>query len=189
MPTIHCRKAVGSLLVALMAATPIASQASSESDERALKLDQSIQAFKDEVLDFSREAQNIEDDVMYPAHTRVSVYLGVKIPGLLLKEVSVAIDQAPPQIITYTDRDARAMLADRHLQRILLGSIQPGGHRIRVKYSGQMMDAKENAPPVGDSFEAVFDKDSRETELEISISRPNRLAKAGISMTQWRAKK
>lgn len=189
MPTIRCRKAVGSLLAALLALAPIAVQASVETDERALNLDQSIQAFKDEVLDFSREAQNIEDDVMYPAHSRLSVYLSVRIPGLLLKEVSVSVDQSPPQVITYTDRNARAMLADLHLQRILLASVTPGAHRIRFRYSGQMMDAKEGAPPVGGEFEAVFDKDSRETELEIVISRPNRLSKAGISMKQWRARK
>jgi hypothetical protein len=52
-----------------------------------------------------------------------------------------------------------------------------------------MADAKEGAPPVGDSYEAVFDKDQRETTLEFQIARRTRLSKAGISMKQWRSKK
>ncbi|HSW11920.1 MAG TPA: hypothetical protein VLI06_03700 [Solimonas sp.] len=190
MPSINCRKAVGLLLVALSASAPLAQAASSEElEERALKLDQSVQAFKKEALAFGTEAQVIEDDVLYPAHSRLSVYLSIKVPGLLLKDVSVSVDNGAPQTFSYTDRDAKALLADKHVQRVMRANVAPGAHRLRISYSGQMADAKEGAAPVGDSYEAVFDKDQRPTDLEISIARRNRLSKAGISMKQWRSSK
>jgi len=190
MPSISCRKAVGPLLVALLAWAPLTQAASSsELEERALKLDQSIQAFKKEVLAFSTEAQGIEDDVLYPPHSRLSVYLSVKVPGLLLKDFSISVDNGAAQTFSYTDRDARALLAEKHVQRVLRANVTPGAHRIRISYTGQMADAKEGAPPVGDSYEAVFDKDQRATDLEFSIARRNRLSRAGISMQQWRSRK
>lgn len=195
MPSFDCRKAAGLMLVALLVAPLVGPPAAAapptaaELEEQSLKLDQAMQAFKKEALEFSTEAQSIENEVMFPAHARLTVYLAVKVPGLLLKDVSVSVDNGTPQTFSYTDRDAKALLAENHLQRILRSSVTPGAHRIKISYTGQMADAKEGAPPVGDSYEAVFDKDQRETNLEFSIARRTRLSKAGISMKQWRAKK
>lgn len=198
MPLSDCRKAAGLMLVALPVAllalvgpamAAPAGPSATELEEQSLKLDQAVQAFKKEALEFNTEAQGIEDDVLYPPHARLSVYLAVKVPGLLLKDVSVTVDNYPPQTFTYTDRDAKAMLSEGHLQRILRSNVGAGAHRIRIVYTGQLADAKPDAPPVGDSYEAVFDKDQRETNLEFSIARRSRLSKAGISMQQWRAKK
>lgn len=196
MPFSDCRKAAGLMLVALpfallAPALPAiaAGPSAAELEEQTLKLDQAVQAFKKEALEFNTEAQTIEDEVLYPPHARLSVYLAVKVPGLLLKDVSVSIDNGPAQTFNYTDRDAKAMLSEGHLQRVLRSGVTAGAHRIRISYTGQMADAKEGAPPVGDSYEAVFDKDQRETTLEFQIARRTRLSKAGISMKQWRSKK
>jgi hypothetical protein len=196
MPLSDCRKSAGLMLVALPVAllalalpATAASPSAAELEEQTLKLDQAVQAFKKEALEFNTEAQGVEDEVLFPPHARLSVYLSVKVPGLLLKEVSVTVDGNAPQTFTYTDRDAKAMLSEGHMQRVLRTAVGAGAHRIRISYSGQMADAKPDAPPVGDSYEAVFDKDQRETNLEFSIARRTRLSKAGISMTQWRPKK
>lgn len=187
----HCCKTAATVLVALLLSAPgiAAAVATADLDERAQKLDQSVQALKKEVLEFNTEGQRIEDDILYPPHSRLSVYLAVRVPGFLLQEVSVSLDNGPAQTLSYSDRDAKALLAERHIQRILRTNIAPGAHRIRLTYRGQMADAKPGATPLGDSYEAVFDKDNRETSLEFSIARPNRLSRAGVAMKQWRAKK
>lgn len=186
----NCRKAAVPLLVALFVSVPgHAAVAAADLDERAQKLDQAVQALKKEVLAFNTDGQRAEDEILYPPHSRLSVYLAVKVPGLLLKDVSVSLDNGPAQTFSYNDRDAKSLLAERHLQRILRANIAPGAHRIRISYSGQMADAKADAAPLGDSYEAVFDKDNRETTLEFSIARANRLSRAGVSMKQWRPKK
>ncbi len=191
MPSILSRKAAGTLLFAWFAlVSGIAGADTQEQlDERALKLDQAIQALKKEVLDFNVEGQRAEDDILYPPYSRVSVYVAVRVPGLLLKQVTVSIDNAPAQTINYSDRDAKSLLSEQHMQRVLRANVGPGSHRIRFSYTGAMADAKADAPPIGDSYEAVFDKDSREAELELRIARPTRFSKAAVTMKQWRAKK
>jgi hypothetical protein len=156
-------------------------------DERAIQLDQQIQALKDEIIEFTREAQSVEDDVLFPPQTRLDVYLGVKVSGLLMKDVSVTLDDRPTETRNYQDKDARAMLSDLNLDRLLRANVAVGAHRVRVAFTAQMVDAKADAPPITDSYEAIFDKTVTPAELEFVISRPTRFAKPRLSMKQWRA--
>lgn len=182
------RPALCVLFGALLAGAAAASAAEpAATGEPELQLDQAIQALKDDVVEFTREAQSIEDDVMFPAETRLDVYLGVKVSGLLLQEVSVTLDEQPAQTTVYSDRDARAMLSDLNLRRLLRANVNAGAHRIRVAFTGRMADAKPDAAPIVDSYEAIFDKTAVPAELEFVISRPNRLSKSRLTMKQWRA--
>jgi hypothetical protein len=173
------------LFVLWIAGTALAAEPV-QTDDHQLELDQTIQALKDEVVEFTREAQGVEDDVLFPPETRLSVYLGVKVSGLLLKDVSVTLDDKPAESYHYEDRDARALLSDLNLQRLMRANIEPGAHRIRITFSGQMANAKPEAAPIDDSYEAIFDKSATPAELEFVISRTSRLAKSRISMKQWR---
>jgi hypothetical protein len=181
------RPAACVLFASVLACAAAAFAAEQPLEDRQLELDQSIQGLKDEVVEFTREAQAVEDDVLFPPETRVSVYLGVKVSGLLLQEVSVAIDDGAPQARSYEDRDARALLSDLNLQRLLRTNVAPGAHRIRLSFRGHLADAKPDAEPLTDSFEAIFDKTASPAELEFVISRTSRLAKPRLSLRQWRA--
>lgn len=181
----HGRRAHGVLVACVVGLLSPAFAA--QNDAQALKLDQAVQALKDEVLEFNREAQAVENEVLLPAHARLSVYLGVKVSGLLLEEVSVMIDDGRPVVYRYDANDARALLNETSLQRIVRTPVAGGAHRIRVSFTGHYADDKEDAPPVTDSFEAVFDKGLEEAELELTIARERRLAgKPRLSMKQWR---
>lgn len=185
------RKAACLLFAAVCCAAASAARANQPPapDESVIQNDQVIQALKDEVLEFSREAQAIEDEVLYPPHSRLSIYLGVKITGLILSEVSLAIDDQAAQKFTYSDKDAKALLSDRNLQRLLRTNIGPGPHRIRVSFVGKFYDDKPEETPLSDAYEAIFDKGLSETELEFLISRPTRFGRPALSMKQWRASK
>lgn len=161
-----------------------------ETDEQAIKLDQAVQALKEEVLEFNAQAQSVENEALLPAHARLSVYLGVKVSGLLLEEISVMIDDRRPEIYHYDENDARALLAEKSVQRIVRTTVTPGAHRVRVTFRGRYADDKENAAPVTDTFEAIFDKDQRPADLEFTIARERRFGgKPRITMQQWRAAK
>ncbi len=179
------RKAYGALLVCVASLLPTAVVA--QADPQAMKLDQAVQALKDEVVEFNREAQALENEVLLPATTRLSVYLNVKVNGLLLEEVSVMVDNDRPVVYRYDAKDARALLNETSAQRVLRAPVTGGAHRIRVSFSGHYADDKADAAPVTDSFEAVFDKTTEETELEFTIARERRLGgKPRLSMKQWR---
>lgn len=157
-----------------------------DGDEQALKQDQVIQALKSEILQFSAEAQGIETDVLLPVHARASIYLSVKVSGLLLEEASVTIDDRPPEVYHYDGNDARALLSERSAQRLARILVNPGAHRIRVSFSGRYADDKADAPPVTDTYEAIFDKDAREAVLEFTIARERRFSsRPRLSLKQW----
>ncbi len=161
-----------------------------ETDEQAIKLDQAVQTLKQEVLEFNAQAQAVENEALLPSHARVSVYVGVRVGGLLLSEVSVMIDDRRPEIYHYDETDARALLHEKSVQRIVNTTLPPGAHRIRISFRGQFADDKADAAPVTDSFEAIFDKDQRPAELEFTIARERRFGgKPRITMQQWRAAK
>lgn len=189
MRLIRGRRASRLLLAALLP-LPLAAAEAPDTAERAVRLDQAIQALKDEVVELSRDAQAIETAALIPEHRRVSVYLGVGVRGLLLSEVSVAIDDRAPEVHHYDEHDARALLAEHSLQRVLRTVAEPGPHRIRVSFTGRYADDKPDAPPVTNSYEAIFDKDHREAELEFRIERVSRFGnQTRLSMKQWRAQR
>ncbi len=188
MRSIRGRRASRQLVAALLSLPMTAAAAAPQSAERAAQLDQAIQVMKDEIVELSRDAQAIENDLLIPAHQRVSVYLGVGVRGLLMREVSVTVDDRKPEIYRYDERDARALLADHALQRLLQTSVAPGPHRIRVTYVARYADDPPDAPPVTQSYDAIFDKDHHEAELEFNIARASRFGtETRMSLKQWRA--
>lgn len=151
-------------------------------DPEQLKLDGAIQGLKDEILSFNRDAQLVENDVLYPAHSRASIYLGVKIGALLMKTVSIAVDDRPAQTYTYSDPQARALLISEGLHRLVQISLEPGPHRLTVDYTAQYADADKDDKPVTGHYEAIFDKRPREAELELTLSRNSRFSEPQLRL-------
>lgn len=145
-------------------------------DPEQLKLDGAIQGLKDEILDFNREALAVENDVLYPLHTRASLYFGVRVGALLVKTLSIAVDDGTPLTYTYSDADARALLNSEGLHRVMRLSLEPGPHRISVDYTAQFADADADDAPISGHYEAIFDKRSRAAELELTLARGTRLS-------------
>lgn len=187
MRSIRGRKVSCLVCVALLCPGFAASAQSKDTAERALRLDQTIQALKDEVVELSREAQRVEYEVLIPEPQRLSIYLSVGVRGLLLDEVSIAVDDRAPEVYHYDETEARALLAANSLQRVLRTSVAPGPHRIRLTFTAHYADDEEGAPPVTDQYEAIFDKDLRETELEFTITRVSRFGdRVRATMKEWR---
>ncbi|TXH05085.1 MAG: hypothetical protein E6R07_05675 [Nevskiaceae bacterium] len=154
-------------------------------DANALQIDQNIQSLKDEVLQFNRDAVTLEQDTLYPPYSRTSVYLGVRIGGLLVKDFSIAFDDGTPQTFNFTDDEGRAFLLHNGLRRMLRANLAPGPHRIRADFSAQYADAKPSDAPVTNHFEAIFDKGYSQTDLELTLGRSTRVAKPGLTLKQW----
>lgn len=175
------------LIAAALLPLSLAAAETPDTTERALRLDQTIQGLKDEVIELTREAQDIESIALVPDYQRVSVYLRVGVRGLLLSEVSISIDDKTIDVYHYDEKDSRALLADNSLQRLLRTTVTPGPHRIRIEVVGKYADDKEGAAPTKAQFEAIFDKDEREAELEFAITRASRFGEElRIGLKQWR---
>lgn len=164
------------LSAALTAALTVHAALPPPPDAEQIKLDAAIAGLKDEIVNFNRDALNVEDEVLYPAHSRTNIYFGVKVNALLMKSLSVAIDDQPPQVHTYSDAEARALINSKGLHRLTRIGLKPGAYRLRVDYVAQFADAKETDAPVSGHYEAIFDKRSRAAELELVLMRNTRYA-------------
>lgn len=187
MPIIRGQYTALGASLAFLISLPAAA-AGSDLSARAIELDQAVQALKDEVIEFNREAASVEVDALLPDYVRLNVYLSVKAGGLLLDEVTVALDDRAPEVYHYDDFDSRAILEKSSLQRLLRVSAEPGPHKLRVNFSGKFADAKADEPPVTDQYEVTIDKPARATDVEFVIARESRFGgKPKLSMKQWRA--
>lgn len=156
-------------------------------DEGALNLDQAVQSLKDEAIQYNRDAWMAEEAFLFPPATRLSVYVSNRIRNLLLNEVSIRIDDREPVAYRYGEIDARALLDDGALQRLVLTNIERGAHRIQVAYSGRFMDGDEQTGEFAETYQAVFDKGLDAAELELEILRGPRKGSPAMKLKEWRA--
>lgn len=156
-------------------------------DEDAIGLDQSVQALKDELVQFNRDAQLAEDEFLYPSETRLSVYLSNQVEGFLLQEVRVTIDAGAPVVYTYGEDDARALLHKNALQRLVRVNVERGAHRIKADFRGQRVDADEDDEPLIGNHEAVIDKALDPAEIELLIVPSTRRRHPLMQLREWRA--
>lgn len=156
-------------------------------DEGALELDLAIQALKDEVVEFHKDALLAEETHLYPVATRLTVYVSTALPHLLLSEISLTVDNHPPVIYRYQDRDARALLAADALQRLARLNVDRGQHRLQVSFAGELVDARKDPVPVNGTFDANFEKGIDPAELELRLVRGSGRNGVRMQMRSWKA--
>ena len=105
-------------------------------DDAGLQLDQNVQAFKDEVIQFNRDAVMAEEAFLYPPQTRVTVYLSTTQRNLLLDTISVTLDDKAPVVYKYGDIYSRELLVENALQRLIITNMDRGQHLLSVSYNG-----------------------------------------------------
>ena len=175
-------------LVMALVMAPVA-VAAEPSSEKALLLDQNIQALKDEVLQFNRDALTAEENYQYPEHSRVEVYVSVETQALLLQRITVSIDGGEPVTYAYKDSDARSLVRSRGLQRLGRFNVSKGAHRISADFVAQYADAKQGEPIIVDRIDAVFDKSLTATTLELVVGKARRGGKPVLRLQEWRTSK
>jgi hypothetical protein len=156
-------------------------------DPDALKLDATIQDVKSEVLGFDAEAQAVERDALYPRYSRVTVFVGMRIPSLLLQKVSVSFDGGTAQDVSFAENEGKALLLSQgNLVRVLRTNLKPGSHRLHAEFTAQYADARSSDKPLTGSYDAIFEKDNSPAELELDIGRYTRVSKPEFTLHQGR---
>ncbi|PTU31009.1 hypothetical protein CJD38_11950 [Stenotrophobium rhamnosiphilum] len=153
----------------------------------ALKLDQTIQDLKEEVLQFNSDASALEQNSLYPSYSRTSVFLGVRLSGLLIKEFSVTFDGGAPEKFTFDEIESLAFLQNKGLRRVMRVNLEPGQHKIRAEFIAQFADAKPDALPITGNLEAIFDKNYNNTDLGLMLVRTGFRAEPSLTLEQTRS--
>ncbi|MBV8062739.1 MAG: hypothetical protein JOY51_04040 [Nevskia sp.] len=154
----------------------------------ALDQDQSIQKLKQESLDVIQQAQAVEQDFLYPGYNRLSVYIGVRITAMILRDVSVSIDGARPVTYEYPRSESvELQLLGNSLHRLIVMNAPTGRHRIHAQFTAQYAEARSGDPPFTGSYDGTFDKTNEPLDLELSLQRQGYLTRPELKFFQWSA--
>ncbi|MBV8062401.1 MAG: hypothetical protein JOY51_02350 [Nevskia sp.] len=116
----------------------------------------------------------------------LSLFAGNRDPALLLDELRVSLDHAPPQRYEYSDVEAQALHQDG-LHRFLLTSLQPGTHHLRADFAARYAEAPPDHARAAGTLEQDFKVDAQPAWLELELVKGNYLGKPELQFHALKA--
>lgn len=153
-----------------------------------IEQDQAIQKLKETSLDVIQQAQSVERDFLYPDARRLAVYVGVRIPAMILRDISVSIDGGAPVSYAYPRSEAvQLQLNPNSLAPLIVMTAPAGRHRIHAQFTAQYGEARPFDPPFVGSYDGEFTKADKPVEIELSLQRQGYLTRPELKFYQWSA--
>jgi hypothetical protein len=143
-------------------------------------LDGQVQEIKSDVLDIASELQNLEERLLYPTGTQLSIFVAVEEQQLFrLDAVKIEIDGelASHHIYSFNELEA---LQKGGVQRAFTGNVVTGAHELRVTVIGKKGDGEDFSH--SDTF--TFAKDVKPKTLGITLAEPG-FGGDGIQLGDW----
>lgn len=143
-------------------------------------LDGQVQEIKSDVLDIASELQNLEERLLYPTGTQLSIFVAVeRAQPFRLDAVQIEIDGelATHHIYSYNELEA---LQKGGVQRAFTGNVVTGGHELRVTVMGKTDGGEDFSQ--SDTF--AFSKGVKPKTLGITLAEPG-LGSNGIQLGDW----
>jgi hypothetical protein len=154
----RCRTLLAAMLFATLACTPFvqaadgppaapaaavaAAPAASAPDARTA-LDTRIQDAKADVIQLNRDLLVLEEELLFPAGTQVSVFVSMDVGKLFeLDSVQVKLDDKVVANYLYTPLEVQA-LHRGGVQRLYLGNLKQGSHEIVAFFTGRGPHARD----------------------------------------------
>jgi hypothetical protein len=172
----------GRLCAALMMMWTASSTSWAEevSKEQIKGLDEQVQDIKRDVLGISTELSRLEEKLLYPSNTQVSLFVSIeKGPKFRLDAVEIQLDGKAIAHHLYTFKELEA-LQRGGVQRIYTGNLTKGEHDLRVSFIGKSAGGGEYRQ--SGSFKVT--KDVVPKLVGISLAGPG-AAGQGISVKDW----
>ncbi|MFL6621541.1 MAG: hypothetical protein ACJ8J7_08790 [Sulfurifustaceae bacterium] len=105
--------------------------------EQIKGLDEQIQEVKGDVIGIAAELNRLEEKLLYPSNTQVSLFVSLADAAKLrLDSVEIQIDGRPVAHHLYTYKELEA-LRQGGVQRIYTGNIKKGEHEMQVSVLGK----------------------------------------------------
>jgi hypothetical protein len=168
---------IGLLIGMWMAASAAEDIASKEISKEQIKgLDDQVQDIKSDVLDITNKLIQLEEKLIYPLNTQVSIFLAVaQGDKFRLDAVKVKIDGKEIANHIYTSKELEA-LQHGGVQRIYTGNIRSGEHALEVAIIGKSTGNDDYQKNAG----YKFTKDLGTKLIEITVAGPG-FGSQGIS--------
>jgi hypothetical protein len=122
-------------------------------DPEFRSLDEKVQSLKSDVLDLSKDLSHLQDELLSPASTKISVFVSLD------PQNSVELDSMQLQLDNRTvanylyNSDEQQALQRGGVQRLYLGNVTIGTHQLSASYTGKDAAGKESRGSVKSPFE------------------------------------
>lgn len=148
---------------------------------QAVPIDTDIQAIKKDAVDLNRELAALEEELLFPAGTQVSVFLSLDVGAFFrLESVQVKIDDREVANHLYSERDINA-LEKGGAQRLYLGNLLTGEHELLAIFTGKGPDGRDYRRGAS----VKFTKDGKAKFLELRISDRQRSGQPEFEIRDW----
>jgi hypothetical protein len=174
----NCSRVLVFLLLVSGVSVTIGAEQLSGSEMKSL--DGQVQEIKSDVLNIAAELGNLEERLLYPSNTQVSVFVSVaddKDFRLDAIKIEINGELATHHIYSYTELEA---LHKGGVQRAYTGNIATGAHKLQVTMLGKLANGKD----FSESGSYSFSKGVKPKTLGISLAAPG-LGKDVIQVGDW----
>ena len=168
------------LLAALICAASASLSAQELSGDNTRSLDGQVQEIKSDVLSIASELSNLEERLLFPSNTQISLFVSVADnEDFRLDALQVEIDGQLATHHIYSFQELEA-LQKGGVQRVYTGNIVTGEHQLRITVMGKLNNG--NDFNTSDSF--VFAKGVKPKAVGITLVGPG-FGKSGIQIGDW----
>ena len=151
---------------ALAAAIPAAGDDALVAAGSMATLDQQTQSLKKAVLDLNRELFVLEEELLYPANTQVSVFVSMDVGEYFgLDSIELTLDGKDVSSYLYTEREIDA-LHRGGVHQIYRGNLKVGEHELVAVFTGKGPHGRDYRR----GATLTFDKAIGAKFVELSIS-------------------
>ena len=167
-------------LLLVLAVSPLTGAAEDLSSDNIQSLDGQVQEIKSDVLSIASELNTLEERLLFPSHTQVSMFVSIaEKEDFRLDAVQLEIDGelATHHIYSFKELDA---LQNGGVQKIYTGNLTTGDHQLNVTMIGQL----KNGKTFNESGSFVFSKGIKPKALGITIAGPG-FGSDGIKVGDW----
>lgn len=165
------RSGTHSLLLTALLAVPLASVSAQEPAADSIrKLDDAVQDVKTEALDIAADLNLLEERLLYPAETRLTVSLALGHDAdVLLSSVEMRVDGQLSAQHVYSAPEQGA-LQKGGVQTLFTGNVSAGAHELDVRVVGMLATGAR----VERTGRRAFTKGDDATRLDITIDHTGR---------------
>jgi hypothetical protein len=143
-------------------------------------LDDQVQDVKADVLSIAQELNRLEEKLLYPSGTQVSIFVTVaKGDQMRLDAVRLQIDGQLVAHHIYSFKELEA-LRKGGVQRLYIGNVPTGDHKLEVLVDGKLDGGADFSRT--ESF--TFNKEVKPKLLGLTLTGP-RSSNTGITLGEW----
>ena len=130
-------------LFLFLALSTLSVSAAEVTKEQVKGLDEQVQDIKKDVLELTSELSRLEEKLLFPSNTQVSLFVSVNgDEGFVLDSMQIKMNNKVVAQHLYTFKEVEALRAGG-VQRIYTGNIKTGDHQLVASFIGRTKSGNE----------------------------------------------